>query len=143
MLLLRVLLLAFIVLLQNKHTSLAENGKNLIKAQPRVSARLVKRPLSRSKNYAPRAVNRINAANNISTAESTSSHRAFPSKMGGAPLINEGKALGARLPPNAFLFSKVEFFVHSVQIDARGPQIKSQLVFMFLSKSSVFGNFSP
>ena len=66
----------------------------------------------------------------------------FPQKMGGAPLINEGKALGARLPPNAFLFSKVEFFVHSVQIDARGPQIKSQLVFMFLSKSSVFGNFS-
>ena len=32
--LLRVLLLAFIVLLQNKHTSLAENGENLISAQP-------------------------------------------------------------------------------------------------------------
>ena len=58
--------------------------------------------------------------------------------MGGAPLIDEGKALGTRLLPNAFLFSKVEFFVHS----ARGPEIKSKLVFMFLSKSSVFGNFS-
>ena len=66
----------------------------------------------------------------------------FPQNMGGTPLINEGKVLGTRLPPNAFLFSKVEFFVHSVQIDARGPQIKSQLVFMFLFKSSVFGNFS-
>ena len=38
--LLRILLLAFIVLLQNKHTSLAENGENLIIAQPRISARL-------------------------------------------------------------------------------------------------------
>ena len=37
-LLFRVLLLAFIVLLQNKHTSLAENGENLISAQPRMSA---------------------------------------------------------------------------------------------------------
>ena len=40
LLLLRVLLLAFIVLLQNKHTTLAENGKNLISAQPRISAHL-------------------------------------------------------------------------------------------------------
>ena len=40
LLLLRVLLLAFIVLLQNKHTSLAENGENLISAQPRISAHL-------------------------------------------------------------------------------------------------------
>ena len=31
-------LLAFIVLLQNKHTTLAENGENLISAQPRISA---------------------------------------------------------------------------------------------------------
>ena len=38
LLLLRVLLLAFIVLLQNKHSSLAENGENLISAQPRISA---------------------------------------------------------------------------------------------------------
>ena len=38
LLLLRVLLLAFIVLLQNKHTSLAENGENLISTQPRISA---------------------------------------------------------------------------------------------------------
>ena len=38
LLLLRVLVLAFIVLLQNKHTSLAENGENLISAQPRISA---------------------------------------------------------------------------------------------------------
>ena len=28
----------FIVLLQNKHTTLAENGENLISAQPRISA---------------------------------------------------------------------------------------------------------
>ena len=35
---LRVLLLPFIVLLQNKHTTLAENGENLISAQPRISA---------------------------------------------------------------------------------------------------------
>ena len=35
---LRVLLLAFIVLLQNKHTTIAENGENLISAQPRISA---------------------------------------------------------------------------------------------------------
>ena len=41
LLLLRILLLAFIVLLQNKHTSLAENGENLISAHP---------ALSRSKN---------------------------------------------------------------------------------------------
>ena len=40
MLHLRVLLLPFIVLLQNKHTTLAENGENLISAQPRISARL-------------------------------------------------------------------------------------------------------
>ena len=40
LLLLRVLLLAFIVLLQNKHTTLAENGENLISAQPRISANL-------------------------------------------------------------------------------------------------------
>ena len=32
------LLLAFIVLLQNKHTSLAETGENLISAQPPISA---------------------------------------------------------------------------------------------------------
>ena len=35
-----VLLLPFIVLLQNKHTTLAENGENLISAQPRISAYL-------------------------------------------------------------------------------------------------------
>ena len=34
---LHVLLLPFIVLLQNKHTILAENGENLISAQPRIS----------------------------------------------------------------------------------------------------------
>ena len=33
-------LLAFTVLLQNKHTTLAENGENLISAQPRISAHL-------------------------------------------------------------------------------------------------------
>ena len=38
LLLLRVLLLAFIVLLQNKHTTLAENVENLISTQPRISA---------------------------------------------------------------------------------------------------------
>ena len=38
LLLLRVLLLALVVLLQNKHTSLAENRENLISAQPRISA---------------------------------------------------------------------------------------------------------
>ena len=38
LLLVRVLLLAFTVLLQNKHTTLAENGENLISAQPRISA---------------------------------------------------------------------------------------------------------
>ena len=39
LLLLRVLLLAFNVLLQNKNTTLiAENGENLITAQPRISA---------------------------------------------------------------------------------------------------------
>ena len=37
LLLVRVLLLAFTVLLQNKHTTLAENGENLISAQPRIS----------------------------------------------------------------------------------------------------------
>ena len=37
---LRVLLLPFIVLLQNKHTTLAENVENLIRAQPRISAHL-------------------------------------------------------------------------------------------------------
>ena len=35
---LRVLLLPFIVLLQNKNTTLAENGENFIRAQPRMSA---------------------------------------------------------------------------------------------------------
>ena len=40
LLLLRVLLLAFIVSLQNKYTSLAENGENLVSAQPRTSAHL-------------------------------------------------------------------------------------------------------
>ena len=35
---LRVLLLPFIVLLQNKHTTLAENGENSRSAQPRMSA---------------------------------------------------------------------------------------------------------
>ena len=35
---LRFLLLPFIVLLQNKHTTLAENVENLISAQPRISA---------------------------------------------------------------------------------------------------------
>ena len=34
---LRVLLLPFIVLLQNKHTTLAENDENLISAQLRIS----------------------------------------------------------------------------------------------------------
>ena len=33
-----LLLPAFIVLLQNKHTTLAENGENLISAHPRISA---------------------------------------------------------------------------------------------------------
>ena len=37
---LRVLLLPFIVLLQNKHTTLAEIDENLISAQPRISAHL-------------------------------------------------------------------------------------------------------
>ena len=41
LLLLRVLLLAFIVLLQNKHTTLAENGENFVNPQPRISAHLV------------------------------------------------------------------------------------------------------
>ena len=40
LLLLRGLLLAFIVLLQNKHTTLAQNGENLISSQPRISAHL-------------------------------------------------------------------------------------------------------
>ena len=40
MLHIRVLLLPFIVLLQNKHTSLNENGENLISVQPRISAHL-------------------------------------------------------------------------------------------------------
>ena len=35
---LRVLLLPFIVLLQNKHTTLAENVENVISAQPQISA---------------------------------------------------------------------------------------------------------
>ena len=34
----RVLLLPFIVLLQNKRTTLAENAETLINAQPRISA---------------------------------------------------------------------------------------------------------
>ena len=38
LLLLRVLLLAFIVLLQNKHSTRAENGENLISDKPRISA---------------------------------------------------------------------------------------------------------
>ena len=33
-----ILLLPFIVLLQNKHTTLAEDGENLISAQPRINA---------------------------------------------------------------------------------------------------------
>ena len=37
---LRVLFLPLIVLLQNKHTTLAENVENLIRAQPRISAHL-------------------------------------------------------------------------------------------------------
>ena len=37
---LRVLLLPFTVLLQNKHATLAENDENLISAQPRISAHL-------------------------------------------------------------------------------------------------------
>ena len=40
LLLLRVFLLAFIVLLQNKHTTLAENGENLMITQPQISAHL-------------------------------------------------------------------------------------------------------
>ena len=35
-----VLLLACTVLLQNKHTTLAENGENLISAQPRIGTHL-------------------------------------------------------------------------------------------------------
>ena len=35
---LHLLLLLFFVLLQNKHTELAENGENLISAHPRISA---------------------------------------------------------------------------------------------------------
>ena len=35
---LRILRLPFIVLLQNKYPTLAENGENLISAQPRISA---------------------------------------------------------------------------------------------------------
>ena len=53
LLLLRVFFLsAFIVLLQNKHTTLAENGENLIIAQPQISAHLEQAPtlISRSKN---------------------------------------------------------------------------------------------
>ena len=41
LLLLRVLLLAFIVLLQNKHTTLVENGENFVNPQPGISAHLV------------------------------------------------------------------------------------------------------
>ena len=37
---LRVSILPFIVLLQNKQTTLVENGENLISAQPRISAHL-------------------------------------------------------------------------------------------------------
>ena len=37
---LRVLLLPFIVLLQNKHITLAENSESLIRAQPQIRARL-------------------------------------------------------------------------------------------------------
>ena len=37
---LRILFLPFIVLLQNKHTTLAENLENLISVQPRISAHL-------------------------------------------------------------------------------------------------------
>jgi len=37
---LRVLLLPFSVLLQNKHTTLAENAENLMNAQPRIKAHL-------------------------------------------------------------------------------------------------------
>ena len=44
LLLLHVLLLTFIVLLQNKHTSLAENGENLISAQPRIITHLEQAP---------------------------------------------------------------------------------------------------
>ena len=36
----RFFFLAFVVLLQNKNTSLAENGENLISAQPRISTHL-------------------------------------------------------------------------------------------------------
>ena len=36
----RVFLLAFVVLLQNKHTTLAENGENVLSAQPRINAHL-------------------------------------------------------------------------------------------------------
>ena len=51
----RVLLLPFIVLLQNKHTILAENVENLISAQPRISAHF-------QGPKALRAGNRINTA---------------------------------------------------------------------------------
>ena len=37
---LRILLLPFIVLLQNEHTTLAENGENLVSTQPRISTHL-------------------------------------------------------------------------------------------------------
>ena len=51
-----VLLLPFIVLLQNKHTTLAEIGEILIRAQPRISTRLQGPKIQK----ALRAVNRIN-----------------------------------------------------------------------------------
>ena len=45
-----VLLLPFIVLLQNKHTTLAENVENLISAQPRISAHLELAPTLKVQN---------------------------------------------------------------------------------------------
>ena len=59
LLLLRVLLLAFIVLLQNKHTSLAENGENLISAQPRISAHLELAPTLKIQKFNKRPAGRL------------------------------------------------------------------------------------
>ena len=50
------MLLAFIVLLRNKHTLLTENGENLMSAQPRISAHSRGRKIYE----APRAVNQLN-----------------------------------------------------------------------------------
>ena len=43
--------LPFIVLLQNKHTTLAENVENLISAQPRISAHLKLAPTLKDQKF--------------------------------------------------------------------------------------------